>query len=462
MAVDEDIAVTVEHEDDLFDDSPPVDASGGDDGEASAGVPPPPPPPPSNPPPTRHYAPEPGPPPAAPRSVSFGAAEVQPAAPHTVSFGAAEVQPTTTGEAASDGSTRALTQSKEGGALWEGGDKLKVCVCSANLGNAVVSDLTPWIPHMGGGYDLVVVGMQESTYEISDELYAQVIAESQEQGTRVCPTLDPDDEELLEDGGEDDDARGTNEGKGLTSKMSIVDLHALQDAEDEEGDENEEGGEGKGAEEKADVGKAENTSKVTQFTSVLGGGKGGAHLEYSIENHICPQKYYLVASVQRLMMRIRVYARKELETRIHGVETGAENTGFLGGTIANKGGQAIKLVVDNTSLCFVSSHLAPHEGRKNCDARNANVRSIMEGSINWMGQSNMDLGSQYHHCFWMGDMNYRSDVPEESSWEIRSKDEKKGIKHELRKLGQGGWGQAEPGRAGSGWGETGRVESGLT
>ena len=413
-------------------DSPPADASSSGGGEASAGLPPAPPPPPDPNDPTNEVAAPPTPPPPAPRTVSFGAAEEQP--------------PTTDGAtgggiaAAADGSTRSTSVSKEGRALWEGGDKLKVCVCSANLGNAVVSDLTPWIPPMGGGCDLIVVGMQESTYEISDEIYDQVMAESQVQGTCMRPSaINPEGEELEgdEDGeDEEDKTRGTydsQEGEGA-AKMSIVDFRALQEAEEEAGDEDEgDDEEGKGAEEKADVGKAENTSKVTQFTSVLGGGKGGAHLIHTIENHICTQKYYLVANVQRLMMRIRVYARKELETRIHSVESGAENTGFLGGTIANKGGQAIKLVVDNTSLCFVSSHLAPHEGRKNCDARNGNVRSIMEGSLNWMGQKDMDLGSQYHHCFWMGDMNYRADIPEDSSWETKDKKEKKEAKHKLRK-----------------------------
>ena len=37
--------------------------------------------------------------------------------------------------------------------------------CSANVGNAMprAEDMAAWIPKGGGGYDIVAVGMQEST-----------------------------------------------------------------------------------------------------------------------------------------------------------------------------------------------------------------------------------------------------------------------------------------------------------
>ena len=390
--------------------------------------------------------------------------------------------------------------------LAQGGDKLRVAVCSANLGNAAVTDLSPWIPPGGGGCDLVVVGLQESTYEVSDAEYVgsvctlrfhrgqppatihrrpprssalaiahfasvaradtrtlagsthphrvppphlqppryeRVMAESKQRGTLVCPEPGSDDEgDEPADGSMDAGSVGN---AALAPKMSFADLQALRAAESgDEGDEGEEGDNAAAADASAPaskpaptLGKAENTSKSAQFASVLGGGRGEAHLLHTIENHLGKCNYILVANVTRLMMRIRVYARKELETRIHSVECGAENTGFLGGTIANKGGQAIKLVVDNTSLCFVSSHLAPHEGRKNCDTRNANVKSILEGSLSWMGKKDMDLGSQYHHCFWMGDMNYRSEVPVDAAWGVNEKSEVKAKKHEHGECGEG-------------------------
>jgi len=90
-----------------------------------------------------------------------------------------------------------------------------------------------------------------------------------------------------------------------------------------------------------------------------------------------------------------------------GIQKENENTG-LGRFLGNKGGQCIKLSLNGTSLCFVSCHLAAHEGGKHLEARNSDVREIMSGVE--VGLKGLDLASQFHHCFWMGDMNYRVDL----------------------------------------------------
>lgn len=38
---------------------------------------------------------------------------------------------------------------------------------SFNVGNSPLTDLAPWLPYGGKGYDLIVVGLQESTYRVS-------------------------------------------------------------------------------------------------------------------------------------------------------------------------------------------------------------------------------------------------------------------------------------------------------
>jgi hypothetical protein len=68
----------------------------------------------------------------------------------------------------------------------------------------------------------------------------------------------------------------------------------------------------------------------------------------------------------------------------------------------------IKLNVGATSLCFLSSHLAAHEGGKFLVERNDSVREILAGTR--IGNRRLDIGSQFHHCFVMGDMNYRLNV----------------------------------------------------
>ncbi|CAN0467320.1 unnamed protein product, partial [Scytosiphon promiscuus] len=37
---------------------------------------------------------------------------------------------------------------------------------SFNVGNSPLTDLAPWLPYGGKGFDLIVVGLQESTYRV--------------------------------------------------------------------------------------------------------------------------------------------------------------------------------------------------------------------------------------------------------------------------------------------------------
>ena len=107
-------------------------------------------------------------------------------------------------------------------------------------------------------------------------------------------------------------------------------------------------------------------------------------------------------------MRLSVWARKELHPHISEVETAKEACG-IGGVVGNKGGLVVKLQVDGTTLCFVSSHLAAHEGEKKAVKRNADVAEILRntrvGRQPWL-----DCSLQFDHCFWLGDLNYRVDL----------------------------------------------------
>ncbi|CAI7782892.1 unnamed protein product, partial [Closterium sp. NIES-53] len=87
----------------------------------------------------------------------------------------------------------------------------------------------------------------------------------------------------------------------------------------------------------------------------------------------------------------------------------SEATG-IGHVIANKGAVSVSLKFWDTSFCFVNSHLAAHEGH--CMTRNDNYREVMRNMH--PGLSSIDLLSQFHHVFWMGDLNYRLAFPETS------------------------------------------------
>lgn len=106
----------------------------------------------------------------------------------------------------------------------------------------------------------------------------------------------------------------------------------------------------------------------------------------------------------RAQLQLYVFAKETLRHRISGVEQSIENTGFLH-VFPNKGGILITCIVDGTKLAFVSCHLTAHEGVHHCEQRNASIVEILGGVR--AGDKRIDITEQFHHVFWMGDMNYR-------------------------------------------------------
>jgi phosphatidylinositol-3,4,5-trisphosphate 5-phosphatase 2 len=65
----------------------------------------------------------------------------------------------------------------------------------------------------------------------------------------------------------------------------------------------------------------------------------------------------------------------------------------------------ITFKLDGTRLAFISCHLTAHEGVEHCEERNTSIVEILGGVR--AGDKNIDITEQFHHVFWMGDMNYR-------------------------------------------------------
>lgn len=63
--------------------------------------------------------------------------------------------------------------------LFEGGPRLRVLVCSCNIGNKMPTDLSHWIPKDGGHQDVIAIGMQESTFRVKAP---SKVREEQEEG----------------------------------------------------------------------------------------------------------------------------------------------------------------------------------------------------------------------------------------------------------------------------------------
>jgi Endonuclease/Exonuclease/phosphatase family 2 len=68
-----------------------------------------------------------------------------------------------------------------------------------------------------------------------------------------------------------------------------------------------------------------------------------------------------------------------------------------------------------TSFCFVGCHLAAHQSK--IDLRNSNFREIVRGLqfhvLEGKVKHRFDLLNQFDHLFWMGDLNYRIEMPRE-------------------------------------------------
>eukprot|EP01134_Creolimax_fragrantissima_P006018 CFRG6018T1 len=134
-------------------------------------------------------------------------------------------------------------------------------------------------------------------------------------------------------------------------------------------------------------------------------------------------EYVEVARSSLLEIKLLVMVRKSVANHISKVVRSKEATG-LGDFIGNKGGCGVKFTVEDTTICFVSAHLAAHEGEKFRERRNQDVSDIINGM--WLkGPSLLDLTNYCQHVFWMGDLNYRVDlsshIREAAEWDHERK-----------------------------------------
>ena len=118
--------------------------------------------------------------------------------------------------------------------------------------------------------------------------------------------------------------------------------------------------------------------------------------------------YTIVCTSSLWAMRLLVLVRKDLQHQLYGLQRKKVPTGPAGA--GNKGAVGVSFSLGQTSFCFVNSHLAAHQDR--LTQRDRDYRDIVRGMR--MGLRDFDLDVQFDYTFWLGDLNYRLDLPRET------------------------------------------------
>ncbi|KAJ3150093.1 hypothetical protein HDU86_006716 [Geranomyces michiganensis] len=131
-----------------------------------------------------------------------------------------------------------------------------------------------------------------------------------------------------------------------------------------------------------------------------------------------PASYELIATRTLVGLHLALFARTDMARAVRGVE-GAEAAVYMNGA---KGAVALACTVMGFSFCFVNAHLRAHEGA--VATRNADWNRIND-TLPLYGYSDADracraggLVERYDHVFWLGDLNYRTNLggPQKVEW----------------------------------------------
>lgn len=126
--------------------------------------------------------------------------------------------------------------------------------------------------------------------------------------------------------------------------------------------------------------------------------------------------YIILRSEQLVGTALIILVKSHLINNIRSVEATTRKTG-LKGMSGNKGGVAIRLQFHDTSICFVTAHLAA--GRTNVEERNGDYWTISRGLAFQRGRSI----TGHDHVIWLGDFNYRIDLPNDRARTLAYQDD---------------------------------------
>jgi endonuclease/exonuclease/phosphatase family metal-dependent hydrolase len=123
------------------------------------------------------------------------------------------------------------------------------------------------------------------------------------------------------------------------------------------------------------------------------------------------EEYVLLRGGQLVGASLSIFVRTSMLPYIKNVEGSIKKTG-LSGMAGNKGAVAIRMEYGNTSLCFVTAHLAA--GFANYDERNRDYRTIVDG-LRFQRNRSID---DHESVIWLGDFNYRIGLSNERARQL--------------------------------------------
>ncbi|XP_059805287.1 phosphatidylinositol 3,4,5-trisphosphate 5-phosphatase 1 isoform X3 [Hypanus sabinus] len=130
-------------------------------------------------------------------------------------------------------------------------------------------------------------------------------------------------------------------------------------------------------------------------------------------------KFKHIATQTLWNIRIVILAKPEHENRISHISTSSVKTG-IANALGNKGAVGVSFMFNGTSFGFINSHLTSGGGKKL--RRNQNYINILR-FVN-LGDKNLspfDITNRFTHLFWLGDLNYRVELPTQEAENIVEK-----------------------------------------
>lgn len=143
--------------------------------------------------------------------------------------------------------------------------------------------------------------------------------------------------------------------------------------------------------------------------------------------------YVQIVSKQLVGVYLTVWVKRSFLPHIRGVQSTNVATGF-GGYLGNKGAVAVRMLVYDSQLCLICSHLASGDQEGDELKRNADYADILRRCVfNSGGDQDPSFAeargppagrglwgdarqlSDHMNCIWLGDLNYRINLPDEEA-----------------------------------------------